>query len=144
MKTLQVAIIAFDNIDIPIICNPYLKEVGGSKLPENHFRGIVNLLNDKNLQNYSLFDKIDLSLITPEWSNSYEANNAPRKVTYLSDKLLRVPVKPQILKRNVPFHMGSARYSTLQEWFGSERKNVALNDNGLGSYTKKLRLDKLE
>ena len=40
-------------------------------------------------QNYSLFDKIDLSLITPEWSNSYEANNAPRKVTYLSDKLLK-------------------------------------------------------
>ena len=63
---------------------------------------------------------------------------------YLSDKLLRVPVKPQILKRNVPFHMGSARYSTLKEWFGSERKNVSLNDNGDGCYTRKLRLDKLE
>ena len=39
--------------------------------------------------------------------------------------------------------MGSARYSTLKEWFGSERKNVSLNDNGYGSYTRKLRLDKL-
>ena len=88
-RAIQTAIIAFDNIDIPIICHPYLKEVGGSKLPENHFRGIVNLLNDKNLHIYSLFDKIDFSLITSEWSNSYEANNAPRKVTYLSDKLLK-------------------------------------------------------
>ena len=88
-RAIQTAIIAFDNIDIPIICHPYLKEVGGSKLPENHFRGVVNLLNDKNLQSYSLFDKIDLSLITSEWCNSYEANNAPRKVTYLSDKLLK-------------------------------------------------------
>tara|TARA_Y100000389_G_scaffold105375_1_gene102272 strand:+ start:504 stop:1121 length:618 start_codon:yes stop_codon:yes gene_type:complete len=88
-RAIQTAIIAFDNIDIPIICHPYLKEVGGSKLPENHFRGVVNLLNDKNLQSYSLFDKIDISLITSEWCNSYEANNAPRKVTYLSDKLLK-------------------------------------------------------
>ena len=88
-RAIQTAIIAFNNIDIPIICHPDLKEIGGSKLPENHFRGIVNLLNDKNLQNYSLFDKIDLSLITPEWSNSYKTNNTPRKVTYLSDKLLK-------------------------------------------------------
>ena len=88
-RAIQTAIIAFNNIDIPIICNPNLKEIGGNKLPENHFRGILNLLNDKKLQNYSLFDKIDLSLITPEWSKSYKTNNTPRKVTYLSDKLLK-------------------------------------------------------
>ena len=63
-----------------------MRESGSSKLPENTFRGVEDLFNDKKLKKYDGFREIDFGLV--EMGISFPETPRKKTVKYLYDDLL--------------------------------------------------------
>tara|TARA_A100001015_G_C15006260_1_gene720801 strand:- start:486 stop:2138 length:1653 start_codon:yes stop_codon:yes gene_type:complete len=61
----------------------------------------------------------------------------------LSDKLYEISSKPYLLDKNVPFHMGSARYTNFKEWFGASMQKNKILKKGTNSYVRNVDLSML-
>lgn len=85
-RAIQTALIAFEKYRIPTVCHPDLRESGSSKLPENTFRGVEDLFNDKKLKKYHGFREIDFGLL--EMGVSFPETPRKKTVKYLYDDLL--------------------------------------------------------
>jgi len=88
-RSIQTALLAFEGFDIPVICHPGLREMGGNKLPENCVRAKRELLRDKKLLKCGGFGDMDLSLISDEAKDEERGSvKGAKKVNFMHDSLI--------------------------------------------------------